>query len=127
MKLNEILTPSFRALRDLTQKSRKSQIFSGSPTAQNLKKILMKILLTKTRKTLSTWLRLRLCCCSVMLVLQASLQPEPASTPTIPMGFQPGRKKNQDYRFSMLNSQCLILNSYSQRSENTSKFLILNS
>ena len=41
--------------------------------AQNLKKILMKILLTKTQKTLSTWLRLRLCCCSVMLRLASKL------------------------------------------------------
>ena len=45
---------------NLTQISQIPQIFSGSPLAQNLKKILMKILLTKNLKTLSTWLRLRL-------------------------------------------------------------------
>ena len=53
----------------VTQISQISRMFLGSPTAQNLKKIL----LTKTLKTLSTWLRLRLCCCSVMLRLASKL------------------------------------------------------
>ena len=58
MRISEILTPSFRTLRDLTQISQISQMFLGSPTAQNFKKILMKILIlnrSEARITLNSY------------------------------------------------------------------------
>ena len=104
MRISEILTPSFRALRDLTQISQISQMFLGSlrsKSEENLNENLINKNLENPFDLVET--------ASLLLqrhatVLQASLQPEPVSTPTIPMGFQPERKKNQDYRFLTLNS-----------------------